>query len=139
MREVITTFFGFRSLGQCVLREAGLAPARALQNSSSVESMSFGKVHSAQEPSKTEGFVASTLESSAVTHAEWEGGGPGSRQASAPRWAWARARSGARPLPTPGPAGTVCVLWGASSCDFVRAQTPSLVRKGSVPTELWIK
>ena len=49
---MITTFFGLHSLGQCVLREAGLAPARALQNSSSVESMSFGKVHSAQEPSK---------------------------------------------------------------------------------------
>lgn len=96
MREVITTFFGLHSLGQCVLREAGLAPARALQNSSSVESVSFGKVHSAQEPSKTEGLAASTLESSAVTHAEWEGGGPNSRQASAPRWA--QACSGARPL-----------------------------------------
>lgn len=47
--------------GTVCAQEAGLAPARALQNSSSVESMSFGKVHSAQEPSKTEGLVASTL------------------------------------------------------------------------------
>ena len=96
MREVITTFFGLHCLGQRVLREAGLATARALQNSSSVESTSFGKVRFAQEPSKTENFAASTLKSRALTHTEREGGGPSSRQASALRCI--QAPSGARPL-----------------------------------------
>lgn len=50
MREAITAFFGLHSPGQHVLREAGLAPAGALQNSNAVESMSFGKVHFALEP-----------------------------------------------------------------------------------------
>lgn len=85
MREVILTILWFSFLGQRVLREPGLATARALQNSSSVDAMSFGKVHFAQEPSKTEDSAASTLKSRAVTHSEWEGGGSSSRQASAPQ------------------------------------------------------
>lgn len=36
--------------------EASLTTARALQNSGSVESVFFGKVHFAQEPSKTEDY-----------------------------------------------------------------------------------
>lgn len=134
----MTIFFGLHCLGQRVLREAGLATARALQNSSSVESMSFGKVHFAQEPSKTENFAASTLKSRALTHTECEGGGPAPGR---PRL------SGAPRLPLmPGPSassrpsvGTVCVLWAVSSDGFVRTQSPLLFSKGSVPTELWIK
>lgn len=37
-----------------VCAQAGLAAARALQNSDPVESVPFGKVHFAQEPRKTE-------------------------------------------------------------------------------------
>lgn len=72
-----------------------------------------------------------------MTHAEWEGGGLNSA-GPAPRWA--QARSGARPL-----CQLKALSWGsvralgASSYGFARAQTPLLVRKGSVPTELWIK
>lgn len=67
--------------------------ARALQHSGLVESMAFGKVHFAQEPSKTEGSATSTLKSRALTHTEREGGeptagprvGPGSLCCQAPR------------------------------------------------------
>lgn len=49
---MITTFFG-PHIQDSVCCKAGLTPARALQNSGSLESMFFGKVHFAQEPSKS--------------------------------------------------------------------------------------
>lgn len=80
-----------------VCAQAGLAAARALQNSGSVESMSFGKVHFAQEPRKTEDSAAGTLESRASHDSHQVGGrraelraghgprvGPGSLRCQAP-------------------------------------------------------
>lgn len=92
---MITPFFDPIPWDSMCSEEAGLAAARALQNSGLVESMAFGKVHFAQEPSKTEDSATSTLKSRALTHTEWEGGelkagcgppvGPGSLWCQAPQ------------------------------------------------------
>lgn len=120
--------------------QASLATARALQNSGSVESMCFGKVHFAQEPRKTEDAAASALKSRArVTH-RVGGRRAGLRAGHSPALEWAQAPSGARPL------GQLEALCRESVCCGQHPQRaspglrlPSLFRRGSVPKEPWIK
>lgn len=92
-----------------VCAQAGLAAARALQNSGSVESMSFGKVHFAQEPRKIEDSAGGTLKPRA-SHDSYQVGGrraelrAGHGPRVGPGSLWCQALGQLRPS-----AGTVCV------------------------------
>lgn len=108
-----------------VCAQAGLAAARALQNSGPVESVSFGKVHFAQEPRKTEDSAAGTLKPRASCDSQ-QGGGRRAELRAGSALPWAQAPSGARPLgrPAPGP------LLGQRVCC---GQHPQLASSGLRP------
>lgn len=134
---MITTFFDPIPWDSMCSEGAGLAAARALQNSGLVESMAFGKVHFAQEPSKTEDSGTSTLQSRALTHTEWEGGelkagcgppvGPGSL--------WCQA-----PQPAQGPRPGQCGCHGKHpQLALSGLRPPSWCRKYSIPRKPWVE
>lgn len=111
--------------------------ARALHNSGVVGSMAFGKVHFAQEPSKTGGSATSTLKSGVLTHTEREGGeleagcsppvGPGSLGCQAPR-------------PAQGPQPGQCVCHGQRPQMAASGLRPhSWFRKAFVSKKPWVK
>lgn len=110
-----------------VCAQAGPAAATSLQNSGTVESMCFGKIHFAQEPRKTEDSAASALKSRARRDSQSGREQSGLRAAAA--------SPGPRLPLVPGPAacsgpslGQWCAL-GSTPRGLTRAQTPRCLGK----------
>lgn len=116
-------------------RAAGLTTAGVLQNSGSAESMSFGKVHFAQEPSEAGGSAASTLKSPGMTHTQREGGGQ--EAGTALSWRQGPGAPRARPLGQLRALAEQPVPRAASSDGSVRAQTPAPSRDAA--SQSWMK
>lgn len=119
-------------LGQHVLRLASPLPGHC-KIQAPVESMSFGKVHFAQEPRKTEDSAAGTLKPRASGDSHRVGG----RRAEP--WAGHGPRVGPGSLWRQAPRGLPSSCGQHTQVASLGLRPPSLFRKHSVPKKPWIQ